>query len=439
MPVSYINLEQRSNPVANGSYSQKNAHLVYIGLVIVNICATYFAGGLGIYAATAFREYGRIDLFNLIFVIEPLVRSLALLISGRSGEHFGRKKLYLWSVSGFSLTVVICMVASDGITFLIARSLSGFFWGLFLTNVFAIVNDVFPKEEYPVRIGILQTVNSLIFIVGPIICGVIIEDWNWRISLGVMLPAIVIGLLLVEFFMPRMPRRKGTHEKSAVKNSGSASKKRRACQPFESIKLGALLNQDGFAVLILIISVYTFVYCTGNYIPLYAQTELKTGVALSAMVLVPCNIMGMLFSSLSGMYIAKKGCSKKLLLMMSGAALCGSLLYILSAVEPGFFIITLATAILCIGAGIYQVMPFSFVQKYLKKDLMAEGTSLIGFVEGIASVIAGFIYSATMINGIAFGLASASIFGVLVFILTILKYRVPNSGFQSKRRKNKNK
>lgn len=121
--------------MTNDTYNRKHAHLVYAGLVIVNICATYFAGGIGIYAATAFREYRRVDLFNLIFVIEPLVRSLALLISGNSGEYFGRKKFYLWSVSAFAFTTVICAIASNGMIFLIARSFSGFFWGLFLTNV----------------------------------------------------------------------------------------------------------------------------------------------------------------------------------------------------------------------------------------------------------------------------------------------------------------
>lgn len=81
--------------MTNYTYSRNNAHLVYAGLIIVNICAAYIAGGIGIYAATAFREYGRIDLFNLIFVIEPPIRSLVLLVSGKLGEYFGQKKFYL--------------------------------------------------------------------------------------------------------------------------------------------------------------------------------------------------------------------------------------------------------------------------------------------------------------------------------------------------------
>lgn len=398
--------------------NRRHANFVYMGLIIINICATYLAGGIGVYAATAFREYGRIDLFNLLFVTEPLIRSIALLISGKAGEHFGRKNLYLWSVAAFALSIVICAMAPNGMVFLIARSFSGLFWGLFLTNVFAIVNDVYPKEQYSVRIGVMQTVNSLIFIVGPILCGALIEEWNWRVSLGVLLPFFVVGMLLVKCFMPQSKKRKAT---KALQENGIWKKGKH----FEVMRLHPLLRQEGFAVLIVIISVYTLVYSTGNYIPLYAQTELKASVTLSATVLVPCNIMGMMFSTLTGMYIAKKGCSKKLLMAMSGAALCGSLIYIESALKPSFFVIILSTAILGIGAGIYQVMPFSFVQQYLGKDLMAEGTSFIGFIEGIASVIAGAIYSVAMRNGVAFGLAFSSIFGFCVFTITVFKYKKP--------------
>jgi hypothetical protein len=70
-------------------------------------------------------------------------------------------------------------------------------------------------------------------------------------------------------------------------------------------------------------------------------------------------------------------------------------------------------------------MPFAFVQRYMTKDLMAEGTSFIGFIEGIASVIAGVIYSIVMRNGEAIGLVFSSIFGVCVFVIVLLKFKEP--------------
>ena len=183
-------------------------NMVFIGLTIINICASYLAGSTGIYAATAFREYGRLDLFNTMFIIEPLARSISLLISGRAGEYFGRKQLYIWSVGAFALSIAISAVASSGTTFLLARGASGFFWGLFFANVFTMVNDIVSEEEYPARIGVMQTVYSLTLILGPILCGIFTERWNWRISIAILLPLFIIGMLLVGFFMPRSKTKK---------------------------------------------------------------------------------------------------------------------------------------------------------------------------------------------------------------------------------------
>ena len=219
--------------------------------------------------------------------------------------------MYLWSVSAFAVTVAVCSAAPNGTVFLIARSFSGFFWGLFLTNIFAIVNDVFPKEEYSVRIGILQTVTSLIYIVGPILCGLVIEKWSWRVSLGALLPLLAAGLLLVGIFMPKSER---VRREAPAGNPGPLPGKNSGGRTGPA-RMGALFREKGYVVLIVIVAVYTLVYCTGNYIPLYAQTELKAGVTLSAVVLVPCNVMSMLFSGLSGVYIGKKGCSRRILLL----------------------------------------------------------------------------------------------------------------------------
>lgn len=209
--------------------NSNRANIVFIGLVIINICVSYLVGSTGIYAATAFREYGRLDLFNVMFIIEPLARSISLLASGRAGEYFGRKQLYMWSVGAFALSVLISAGASNGVVFLISRGASGFFWGLFFANVFTMVNDIMSEEEYPVRIGV----------------------------------------------------------------------------------------------------------------------------------------------------------------------------------------------------GIHQVVPFAFAQRHLDDKLIAEGISFISFVQGIAGVIAGMIYSETMRNGIAFSLAFTVVYSVTLILITILKYKEP--------------
>ncbi|ALB48681.1 MFS transporter [Clostridium beijerinckii] len=403
----------------------ERANIVFIGLVIINICASYLVGSTGIYAAAAFREYGRIDLFNAMFVIEPLARSISLLISGRAGEYFGRKQLYIWSVGAFALSVGISAAASSGTVFLIARGASGFFWGLFFANVFTMINDIVSEEEYPVRIGIMQTVYSLTLILGPVLCGIFTERWSWRISLAILFPLFIIGMIFVGFFMPRSKTKNGIIIKSSIKEYDKGENLHINRINKEELFIVKLLKQKGYLTIILITFIATCISCSGNYIPLYAQTVLGANTTISAVVLAPCNIFVMILSSASGIYISKKGCTKTIFILMSGATLIGTLIYVLTLFISSYLVIILSTAIIGIGVGIHQVVPFAFAQRHLDDKLIAEGISFISFVQGIAGVIAGMIYSATMRSGIAFSLAFTVVYSVSLILIAIFKYKVP--------------
>ncbi|WP_459481591.1 hypothetical protein [Clostridium saccharoperbutylacetonicum] len=56
-------------------------------------------------------------------------------------------------------------------------------------------------------------------------------------------------------------------------------------------------------------------------------------------------------------------------------------------------------------------------------------------MQGVAGVIAGMIYSATMKNGISFSLAFTVVYSFTLILITILKYKEPQgevSGIQER-------
>ncbi|QQZ59331.1 MFS transporter [Paenibacillus sonchi] len=398
----------------------KNKHLtsrsvtyIFAGLILINICANYISGSTGIYAATAFREYDRIDLLSILFVIEPLTRSAALLISGSAGEYFGRKKLYLWSVGAYAFSIFLCALSPDGFLFLIAQGASGFFWGLFFSNVFSILNDVVPEKEYPVRLATLQTVNFSVLIIGPVICGLLTEYWNWRVSLFALCPLFAAGLAFIWFFMPDFNQRKFSEAQYAPQNI------------LKDLQISVLLKHRGFLIVSLITFVFTCITCSGKYIPLYAQTALNSSATISALILLPCNLLGMLTAGLSGWYIKKKGCSKRFMLVMAGAGFMGTLFYAGMIFFTNYSIVILSTAIIGIGLGIYQVAPFAYAQAYMGEQLIAKGTAFIGFIQGAASVLGGVVFSLTIGKGVAFALATTFIYGVVLLWITVFHYKEP--------------
>ncbi len=389
-------------------------NFIFSGLVLINICANYVSGSTGVYAATAFREYGRIDLLSAMFVVEPLTRSISLLVSGSAGESFGRKRLYLWSVGAYAASILCCALSSNGYLFLLAQGASGFFWGLFFSNVFSILNDVVPEKDYPVRVAVLQTINFIVLILGPIVCGYLMETWNWRISLMALLPLFLAGLFLIGFFLPSGKNEKEGRKTKAIRNV------------LGELQIRELLKNRGFLIVSILTFIFTCITCSGKYVPLYAQTELKSSATVSAAILIPCNMFGMMTAGLSGIYIKKKGCTKKLMLLMAGAGFAGTLLYVPLMFVTSYAAIIQSTAVIGIGLGIYQVAPFAYAQAQMADHLIAKSTAFIAFIQGAASIAGGLVFSIAIKKGVAFALATTFFYGILLLLITIVKYKEPS-------------
>lgn len=394
--------------------STKN-QLIFSGFIIITISANYLLGSMAIYGAAAFTEFHAVELFGSLIIVEALARSVSLLLSGRVGEWFGRKRLFLFSTVIFAIMVAVAASASSAMFFMWSRGLASFFWGLSQANVFTMVSERFSEEEYPVRVGWLQTVGSLILLVGPIICGLLIQQFNWRVSLLSVLPLFVVSLVLIGSFFPKQ-----TVEKQEVKRTaldGPVNKKRGFRQ---------LFSQKQFVVIVLITFLYTCISTSGNYIPLFAQTILQSGATISSLILVPCNILVMFFSNMTGRYIARHGFPKRLIVFMALVGVVGSLLYTLTMLSPTYLVIIVSTAVVGSGFGMSQVLPIAFVQRYTQKELVAEGTSFIIFIQGFSSVIAGVVYSAAMNRqGLPFALATSVIYSVGLILLAVRMYREP--------------
>ncbi|MBL1225542.1 MFS transporter [Enterococcus sp. BWR-S5] len=392
-------------------------YLIFTGFIVITVSANYLLGSMAIYGAAAFTEFHAVELFGSLIIVEALARSISLLLSGRIGERYGRKRLFLLSTIIFGAMVAVAALSNSGLSFLWSRGLASFFWGLSQANVFTMVSERFSEEEYPIRVGWLQTVGSLILLTGPVICGVLIQQFNWRVSLLSILPLFLVSLLLIGAFFPKQTVQTTIANRS--KQSDAFDKRR---------GLKQLFSQKSFVIMVLLTFLYTCISTSGNYIPLFAQTILQSGATISSLILVPCNILVMFFSNMTGRYIARHGFPKRLIVFMAMIGVVGSLLYTLTMLAPTYLVIILSTAVIGSGFGMSQVLPIAFVQRYTQKELIAEGTSFIIFTQGFSSVIAGVMYSAAMNSqGLPFALSTSVVYGVILFLLAVRLYREPTT------------
>lgn len=132
-----------------------------------------------------------------------LAFALGLITGGRLGDMFGRKKVFLLGVTAFTLTSLICGIATGPEMLLIGRIVQGASAALMVPQVLSIAHVTFPKEERSKVFGVYGAVLGLGTVAGPLIGAALVEanlfDLHWRPIFLVNLPLGILGLIAAAF------------------------------------------------------------------------------------------------------------------------------------------------------------------------------------------------------------------------------------------------
>ncbi len=130
-----------------------------------------------------------------------LASALFLLPFGRLGDIIGRKKVFTWGISLFTLSTFL-IIFSWNITSLIAfRILQGFSSAMIFGTSLAIITSVFPPGERGRAMGINITAVYFGLSAGPVIGGFLTETLGWRSIFAALVP---VGLVSLYFILKKM-------------------------------------------------------------------------------------------------------------------------------------------------------------------------------------------------------------------------------------------
>jgi MFS family permease len=117
-----------------------------------------------------------------------LAMAVGLLVGGRLGDMFGRKRMLLIGAGGFTLASVLCAAAPSAETLIGFRALQGVLGAIMLPQVFGLIRDIFPPKEMGKAWAILGPVSGLSAVLGPIVAGLLIDadlfGSGWRMMHG---------------------------------------------------------------------------------------------------------------------------------------------------------------------------------------------------------------------------------------------------------------
>jgi EmrB/QacA subfamily drug resistance transporter len=138
-----------------------------------------------------------------------LVLACLLLLSGSMADRFGRKRLFLIGLAGFSLGSLLCSLAPN-VGSLIALRMLQALGGSMLTPVsLSIVRNTFTDaRERAQALGIWSGIFGLATACGPVAGGILVSEVGWRSVFWVNVPIGVAMLIAARRFVPesRAPR-----------------------------------------------------------------------------------------------------------------------------------------------------------------------------------------------------------------------------------------
>jgi len=150
------------------------------------------------------------NLDNVVWVTSAylLAYAVPLLITGRLGDRFGPKNMYLIGLAIFTLASLGCGLSSTLGMLIAFRAVQGVGASLMTPQTMAVITRTFPAETRGAAMGLWGATSGVAMLVGPLAGGLLVDGFGWEWIFFVNLPVGVIGFVLAAILVPKLK----THE-----------------------------------------------------------------------------------------------------------------------------------------------------------------------------------------------------------------------------------
>ena len=138
------------------------------------------------------------------WVLTSYIIAAAIMIplTGWLAGRFGRKKVFLISIVGFTLTSALCGLSTTLPEIVLFRLLQGISGAALVPLSQAVLFDINPPENHGKAMSIWGVGVTLGPILGPMLGGWLTEDYSWRWVFFINVPIGIIAFLVLSTSMP---------------------------------------------------------------------------------------------------------------------------------------------------------------------------------------------------------------------------------------------
>src|SRR5262249_15593199 len=132
-----------------------------------------------------------------------LTFAVMLIAGGRLGDVFGRRKMFVLGLVGFMAASLACACAQSAAMLIGSRVIQGGFAAMMIPQGLGMIRAVSPKDQVGKAFGLTGPVMGCSAMLGPVLGGLLVDDFGWRSVFLVNLP---IGLLALTGAARCLPR-----------------------------------------------------------------------------------------------------------------------------------------------------------------------------------------------------------------------------------------
>jgi EmrB/QacA subfamily drug resistance transporter len=133
-----------------------------------------------------------------------LTSTISVPISGKLSDIYGRKKIFLIGIFIFVFGSMLSGLSQNMGELIIFRAIQGIGAGALMSNVFAVVGDLFAPAERARWQGLIGAVFGLSSVIGPLVGGFLTDHASWRWNFYINVPVGILAFFMISTFMPHI-------------------------------------------------------------------------------------------------------------------------------------------------------------------------------------------------------------------------------------------
>ncbi len=131
-----------------------------------------------------------------------LLQAALLLVGGAAGDRFGRRRLFVIGVVLFISASMLCGLSQSVGLLIAARGLQGVGGAFLIPGSLALLTASFDKDRRGRAIGTWSGFTAIASAFGPVLGGLIIDHFTWRLAFFLNVPLALAVLVLTYRFVP---------------------------------------------------------------------------------------------------------------------------------------------------------------------------------------------------------------------------------------------